>query len=117
MLNDEQQGALRLLAAVQFMDDPLNTDIPIPDPLFWAAVDDDCTCKVPEGALHAEWCGCQGIYGKLCTELCIYPRTLWYVPCMESGNWLCSDGEQWHRMGEINGPDHWCEREGRFVTL
>lgn len=113
MINDSESNAQRHVA--MFLDDPLDTTINIPGPIFWAALADDCTCRASESMLHCDWCECVPIWARVCAELGIMPRRQVSLLSPLDWHWVCSDGDSWHTGGEINGPDHWCEREGRWM--
>lgn len=112
------------LAEEIFRANPLDLTIPIPELLFWAAADADCTCRAPENAFHAEWCGRYGIYAEVCDDLVVYPRAHMRPRSDDlmdpmGWRWVCSGDDSqpdnWHVGGLVNGPDHWCTRERRWV--
>lgn len=104
-----------------FRADPLNLDRPIPNLVFFDMIAAECNCRAPKGCWHAEWCAIYGIYGEVCDAMLLYPRAEFSSMGGDRTcggmmyRWLCSDYDNFHTGGEINGPAHWCEREHRFV--
>lgn len=108
---------LNLLDAIEFHGDPLNLDIEVPHWAHWRLLD-NCNCRAPEDCYHADWCKVNGLFAELCEELVIYPRGLFVFPYNSDFHWvrwMCSDGHDFHTGGPINGPEHWCVREHRYV--
>lgn len=109
------------------MPDPLTADIwwliELYDSLGRDITREGCDCGASPEEYHSHTCVLQGIYGDLCEELDIVPLRnstwtwqIWLDEAYLPWRWVCSSGEEWHIGGPINGPDHWCVRERRWVT-
>lgn len=104
-----------------YLGNPLDTDIPVPWQFHQGAMDaDGCTC--PPDAWHDDECPATPIWATT------YPEYWWgWLPDYFKTwhlRWVCSSedndedgGLDWHVGGEINGPDHWCERQKKWVDL
>lgn len=107
-----------------YLGNPLDTGIPVP----WerhekAMANDGCTC--PPEAYHSRTCPAFPIYASVSRDLggLGYQWPLDYFKSQHL-RWICSTedtdedgGLDWHVGGEINGPDHWCERQKKWVDL
>jgi len=110
--------ALRLLDAVDFFGDPLNPDRPVPQ---WAY---DGMCSCDHAGRHVWWCPGTPLYVEVAEPhregfghwQDPWPKGLrMRIVC--AGHVQQPDGVDYlhHFLGEINGPTHWCDREGRVV--
>lgn len=95
-----------------FRGNPLDTDVPVPPWLFL----DQCVCD--PACYHGVDCPDFPVFALLSAQIGD-PRGIWMWPQNTWSQllWVCQEEEEWfHTGGEINGPDHWCERRRAFVT-
>ena len=103
--------AMKLLAAVEFFDDPLNLSRAIPS---WAW---DLICDCPPECTHRPNCPMYTSWNQTVIDLAFNPHGELSWTCWPNlWRWVCSGVDGYHTGGEINGPLHWCERERRLVT-
>jgi hypothetical protein len=126
MTNFQGHEAVKLWAMLEYWSDPLNTAIPIPDRVQWDMVEELCDCGATPEMMHGRGCAALGLYGALAEELDCdpfrdfsrrAPSGDWWMEGYYPLYWVCSSREtdEFHTGYDINGPDHWCEREKRVV--
>ena len=102
----------------RYMADPLNPTVPIPWSLYRYTLFGECECY--PGAGHDHNCPRLPTYLETVLATGIYPPHLYTNRAWWDRRWVCFGRgmyeDQGHMGGEINGPTHWCEREGRIVT-